>query len=348
MSRLRTSIGLLALLTLLVGATAACGSSSDGSAAGEPSGTAAPGGQAATGQPIVIKFADPGNQGINAYAKKHGSYEAPLAAQNAKIEWVPAAAAFSANFDLLKSGAINTHEAAVSPILGALSRGLPFEIFSISDPTPSTSDGIVATQKSGIKTVADLKGKKVAVNAKAHGEWLLLQALAEAGINPSEVERVPIQPPDAAAAFAAGQIDAWATFGSFFTTAVAGGGVPIITAAQYKSYDDVGVVGATPESLKANPGAYAALVKTYAELSQKARENPEDFVNVFTSTGPSAYQGDVKASAIEDIRVSPIPRVPTADDKARVARVLKLFVDNGVIAGTVNVDDVVFDVNAAK
>ncbi|MCU1360525.1 MAG: ssuA 4, partial [Ilumatobacteraceae bacterium] len=291
-------------------ATDAAAPATDAPAVSTPAADTTPATDPKTYEPIVIKFADPGNHGPMAYGKKNGSFDAPLAAVNATIEWVPAAAAFSANFDLLKAGTINTHQAAVSPILGALSNGLDFKIFSISDPVPSNSDGIVATPSSGIKTVADLVGKRVAVNAKAHGEWLLLEALKEAGIDPSTDERVPIQPPDAAAAFAAGQNDAWATFGAFFSSAIAGGGVPIYVGKEYTNYDDVGVVGASPAELEKNPEAFKVFNDVYASLVEKSHETPEDFVNVFDSSGPTSYSGDILQSVINDTKTTPIPHTP--------------------------------------
>ncbi|HEY8525000.1 MAG TPA: NrtA/SsuA/CpmA family ABC transporter substrate-binding protein [Acidimicrobiales bacterium] len=331
------------LLPLTVAGTlAACGGDSSGAAG------AAGSGSGGAGEEFVIRFADPGNHGIVAHGKRHGSFEEALAEVGAAIEWVPAAGSFSANFDLLQAGEINTHQAAVSPIVGAVSNGLDFRIFAISDPVPSGNDGIVATPGSGITSVEDLEGARVAVNPKAHGEWLLLQALTEAGLDPDAVERVPIQAPDAAAAFESGEIDAWATFGPFFVTAVAGGGVPVVTDADYESYDDVGIVGASGEALEAHPEAYEAFVEVYAELTELAHESPEDFVNVFTDSGPEAYEGATYEAAVEENRTAPIPHVPDEEDRERIGRVLQLFIDNGVVEESIDLDDVVVDVTANR
>ena len=338
----RPLVRLTGALLLAVTALAACGSDDSPSASADTTGDDG----AAAGEDFVIRFADPGNHGIIAYAKANDSFVEPLAEVGATIEWVPAAGAFSANFDLLKSGEINTHQAAVSPIIGAVSNGLPVQIFSISDPAEETGDGIVATPGSGITSVEELEGHRVAVNGKAHGEWLLLQALTEAGVDPATVERVPIQPPDAAAAFASGEIDAWATFGSFFATAVASGGVPLIYGSEYESPDDVGIIGASREALDANPEAYAVFIEVYAELTEQARENPEDFVNVFTDSGPQAYEGPTYDAAVEDIANSPTPHVPAEADQERIGRVLQLFIDHGVVESTIDLDDVVRDVTA--
>ena len=107
-------------------------------AAAASAGTAGDDGTAA-GEDFVIRFADPGNHGIIAYAKANGSFDEPLAEVGATIEWVPAAGAFSANFDLLQSGEINTHQAAVSPIIGAVSNGL--DVPDLLDQRSGRRDG---------------------------------------------------------------------------------------------------------------------------------------------------------------------------------------------------------------
>ena len=273
----------------------------------------------------------PATTGWSPTPRREGSFDEPLAEAGATIEWVPAAGSFTANFDLLKSGTINTHQAAVSPILGALSNGLDFQIFAISEPSDAGGDGIVATAESGITTVEDLEGKRVAVNGKGHGEWILLKALTEAGVDVDSVERVPIQPPDAAAAFASGEIDAWATFGAFYTTALAQGGVEVLPTTELEENDDVGVVGAAPDLLESNPEAFAAFVEVLADLADQAAETPEEFVNVFTDSGPEAYEGEVYDAAVEDAAKEAVFRIPTDEDVERVERVLQLFVENGVV-----------------
>jgi sulfonate transport system substrate-binding protein len=326
----------------------ACGSSSKAASTTASGDTGATTGSGSTNQAVTIKFADPGNQGVLAWAKKNHTLDAPLAAVNAKIEWVPGAQAFSANLDAMKAGNINASGGAVSPILGGLSNGLDFQIFSFADPAPGDkTEGIVATKASGIKTLQDLVGKKVAVNAKAHGEWILLEALTEAGIDPKTVTRVPIQPPDAAAAFASGQIQAWATFLNFFSGAVAQGATVVKYEGDLKNNDDVSVVGASKSVISKNPAAFDAFEKVYAQLTKDGNADPEKYVNVFQTSGPTALSGPALQAQIESIRTAGIPREASAQDIARANRVVKLFVDNGVLPKSFDVNSVVFDLHKA-
>lgn len=295
---------------------------------------------------ITIKFSDPGNAGVMAYAKREGIFERELAKVNASIEWVPAAGAFSANFEAMNSGAINASGGAISPVVGALAHNLAFRIFAIGDPSDMRQAGIISPAGSDVRQVRDLVGKRVAVNLAAHGDYILLKALANDGIPFDSVTRVPIQPPDAAAAFATGKIDAWSTFGVFFGTAVQNGANVVAREADVGS-DDVTITSASEEVLRRNPAAFQVFVRVQAELAAEARKHPEKFVNVFTDKGPTAVTGDRLTIAIEEARSTPIQRVPTADDRVRVANVAKLFVDAKSIDKPLTVDDIIFDVDSA-
>jgi sulfonate transport system substrate-binding protein len=298
--------------------------------------------------PVVIRFADPANAGIYAYARKTGVLERELAKVNAKIEWVPANGAFSANFEAMNTGAINASGGAISPIIGALSRNLPFKIFAITERTAFGKGraGVIVPKDSPVKTLADLAGKRVAVNLAAHGDYILLRALEVAKLPLDAVQRVPIQPPDAAAAFASGKLDAWSTFGTFFTAAVRNGARIVVDDADVKS-DDAGVLAGHVDVLKRNPVAFLTLIRVAQELTAEAHEHPEAFQNVFTDKGPTAVKGDDLRLAIEDTRVLAAPRAPEPGDLERVAAVGKLFVASKSINHTIPVDEIVFDLNAA-
>jgi predicted methyltransferase/ABC-type nitrate/sulfonate/bicarbonate transport system substrate-binding protein len=297
-------------------------------------------------EPLAVRIADATNAGIFAYAKREHILEKELAKVNATIEWVPAPGAFSATFDAMNSGAINTAQGAISPIIGALSHNLPFKIYGIADPGSTLRAGIISPATSNIRTVKDLVGKRVAVNLAAHGDYLLLKALANAGIPASKVERVPIQPPDAAAAFATGKIDAWSTFGTFFNTAVRNGAHVLAFESDLHS-DDVGVLSANVAVLRKNPAAFQTILRVSQELVALAHQSPEKFQNVFRDKGPTALSGEELRLAIEDTRTLPAFRVPTATDRARVENVSKIFFENKSIDRKIPVDEIVFDVDQA-
>lgn len=356
MSFTRKRSRLAALVSLLVFAllAAACGDDSDAetSPTSEPddSPVAAPEDDTNVEpqhEEITIKLLGGStNYGIIPYAKKTGILEEELAKVNAKVEWVDGPAAFSANLDAMKAGDITASQAAVSPVIGALIAGLDFKIFSISSPSETKGAGIVARKDSGITSVADLVGKRVAVNPAAHGEYILLKALQEAGIPFDQVQRVPIQPQDAAAAFASGAVDAWATFNQFFTRALANGATLLVYESDLQS-DDVGIIAASTEQLEKNPAAFKVLVDVYNKLVEEAQKEPERFQNIWADSGPTAASGATLEQQIEDTRQTPKAELATPEGIARVRGVVEIFTEAGVLKQAPSVDDLVFDVEVA-
>lgn len=107
----------------------------------------------------------------------------------------------------LASGAIQIGEAGSAPFAAALSQGVPLEIFWILDNI-NQAEALVARNGSGIESIADLKGKKIALPFASTTHFHLLVALEKAGIQPNEVKIINLRPPEALAAWQRGDIDA--------------------------------------------------------------------------------------------------------------------------------------------
>ena len=74
--------------------------------------------------------------------------------------------------------------------------------------------------REGINSIADLKGKKVAAEEGTVDHFLLLLGLRKAGLSPKDINFQPLETGKAAAAFAAGQVDAVGVFAPFTTQAL--------------------------------------------------------------------------------------------------------------------------------
>lgn len=81
-------------------------------------------------------------------------------------------------------------------------------------PSPS-AQAIVVRADSPIKTVADLKGKKIGFAKAAGVHYLLIAALEKAGLAFKDIEPAYLTPADGRAAFERGAIDAWVVWDPF-------------------------------------------------------------------------------------------------------------------------------------
>jgi sulfonate transport system substrate-binding protein len=127
-----------------------------------------------------------------------------------KIAW----STFAAGPPLLEAinaGAVDVGGVGNTPPIFSAAAGGKIAIVSASRDS-AAGDALLVPRGSTVRTVADLKGKRVGVatGSSAHGN-LLLQ-LTKAGMTPSDVKTTFLAPPDAYAALAAGRIDAWAVW----------------------------------------------------------------------------------------------------------------------------------------
>ena len=135
----------------------------------------------------------------------------------------------SSIIEALHSGSIDFANSGDMPALFALAKGMDFQIFASQNDAPET-EGIVARKDSGIKKVADLKGKRVAYNRASIAEYLTLKALEQADLSVSDIEPVHLDPSDANIALEKGEVDAWVVWDPYMTSAESKGNEIIQTA----------------------------------------------------------------------------------------------------------------------
>jgi sulfonate transport system substrate-binding protein len=82
-----------------------------------------------------------------------------------------------------------------------------------------SAQAILVAAESPIRTVADLRGKKVAVTKGAGSHFLLLAALANAGLSFKDISPAYLTPADGRTAFIGGNVDAWVAWDPFLTSA---------------------------------------------------------------------------------------------------------------------------------
>ncbi len=93
--------------------------------------------------------------------------------------------------------------------------------------TRTTGNYIVAPAASTIASVADLRGKRIAVAQGSSANYHLLHALTAAGLGWSDIHVSYLQPADALSALTAGKIDAWDVWEPYRSEAVLGHGAKV-------------------------------------------------------------------------------------------------------------------------
>src|SRR3954471_5446932 len=123
-----------------------------------------------------------------------------------KINWKQ----FGGGGEVIKamaSGAVQVGEVGSAGVAAAVSRGEPLELFWILDDI-GDAEALVAKNGSGINSVADLKGKKIAMPFNSTTHFHTMVALEQAKINPADVQILNMRPPEVRAAWQRGDIQA--------------------------------------------------------------------------------------------------------------------------------------------
>jgi sulfonate transport system substrate-binding protein len=151
--------------------------------------------------------------------KSKGTLDDRLKAVGYKVVWTE----FPSGPPLLEAvnvGAIDFGNTGEAPPIFAQAAGAPIQYVAYEPPAPK-GEAILVPKDSPLKSVADLKGKKVALNKGSNVHYLLVKALEKAGVKYSEIEPVFLAPADARAAFERGAVDAWVIWDPFQAAAEA-------------------------------------------------------------------------------------------------------------------------------
>jgi sulfonate transport system substrate-binding protein len=154
-------------------------------------------------------------------ARARGAFEAKLNPLGYDVAW----AEFTSGpplLEALNAGAVNFGFTGEPPMIFAQAAGTPIVYVAATNPSPRAV-AILKPAGSQLHSVKDLAGKKVAVAKGSSAHYLLVSALAHAGVNYADVTKIFLQPADARAAFSSGDVDAWSIWDPFYAGAQAAG-----------------------------------------------------------------------------------------------------------------------------
>ncbi|GEP10194.1 sulfonate ABC transporter substrate-binding protein [Methylobacterium gnaphalii] len=120
--------------------------------------------------------------------------------------------------EALNAGAIDFGTAGETPPIFAQAAGDALTYVAHEPPAPR-GEAILVPKASTLQTVADLRGKKVALNKGSNVHYLLVRALERAGLSLADITPVYLAPADARAAFERGAVDAWVIWDPYLAAA---------------------------------------------------------------------------------------------------------------------------------
>ncbi|RJG01627.1 aliphatic sulfonate ABC transporter substrate-binding protein [Noviherbaspirillum sedimenti] len=206
--------------------------------------------------------------------KTRGTLEQLLAPQGVKISWHE----FSSGLPLLEAlnvGGVDL-SADVADTVPVFAQAAGAKLAYVAQEAPSPSaQAILVRADSPIKSVAELKGKKIAVTKAAGSHYLLIALLEKAGLKFKDIQPAYLSPADGRAAFERGSVDAWVAWDPFLAGVQRQSPVRILAdgtnVADYQRYylASATFVEARPEIIKT---VFDELQKT----GRWVKQNPKD------------------------------------------------------------------------
>jgi sulfonate transport system substrate-binding protein len=159
-----------------------------------------------------------GNQkGYLSLLKGRGTLEKRLAPLGVSVTWTEFSAG-PVQLEALNVGSIDFGDVGEAPPIFAQAAGAPLAYVAATVTRPQ-SEAVLVPPGSPIRSVADLKGKKIALNKGSNVHYFLVQLLHQHGLQYRDVNPVFLAPADARAAFERASVDAWVIWDPFFAAA---------------------------------------------------------------------------------------------------------------------------------
>ncbi|PKM30699.1 MAG: ABC transporter substrate-binding protein [Gammaproteobacteria bacterium HGW-Gammaproteobacteria-11] len=267
--------------------------------------------------------------------KTQGTLESVLAQQGVSVTWHE----FPSGLPLLEALNVGNVDfsADVADTVPVFAQAAGARLTYVAQEAPSPSaQAIVVPSSSAIQSVADLKGKRVAVTKAAGSHYLLIQALKQAGLSFADIRPSYLTPADGRAAFENGNVDAWVTWEPFLTsvqrqletrTLADGEGL-----ADYQRY-----YLSTDSYAEANPAILATLFNELQKSGEWLRANPREAATIL---GPLWGGLDVATVEAANQRRSYEVRLVQPESLAEQQKIADTFHQEGLLPVTVNATDV--------
>ena len=244
-----------------------------------------------------------------------------------KIEWSEFAAA-QPLLEAVGAGAVDLGEAGDAPFLFAYASGAKIKAVQ-AGKSGGSATALLVRKGSPIHSIADLRGKKIATGRGSIGHYLLLRLLEDAGLKPTDVEVVFLNPGDAKAAFTSGAIDGWVTWGSYVALAklhddatVLADGSGRLSGYGFEAASEAAIAGKRPQ--------VEDFLRRLAKARRWAGEHPQEFAAALSKE--TGLQPDVALFTVQNYRIAPTEIDDTA--VAEATAVLDRFQKAGAVTST--------------
>ncbi|WP_313659664.1 aliphatic sulfonate ABC transporter substrate-binding protein [Acinetobacter variabilis] len=259
-----------------------------------------------------------------------------------KIKWVFSQGS-NRSLEYLNSG--STDFASTAGLAAVLSRanGSPIKTVYIQSQPEWTA--LVVNKDSNIKSLKDLKGKKIAATKGTDPFLFTLQALDTIGLGKRDVELVHLQHPDGKTALERKQVHAWAGLDPLMASAQAQSGAKLLY--RNVSFNSYSVLSVKDQFAKSSPEAIEAVIKAYEQARKWAKANPDKLAELLAREAKLP----IEVAKLQLSRTNLDQNIPTTKHTGALQKAGRILTEEELVRKGTNVNQVVtqlFDARYAK
>jgi len=213
---------------------------------------------------------------VSMILKQKGLLEKEFAKDGIAIVWVQSAGSNKA-LEFLNAGSIDFGSTAGSAALVARINGNPIKSIYVYSRPEWTA--LVTAKGSAISTIADLKGKRVAVTRGTDPHIFLVRALLGAGLSEKDITPVLLQHADGKTALIRGDVDAWAGLDPMMAQAEIEDGARLFF--RNPAANTWGILNVREPFLKDYPDVVRRVLATYEEARKYSLANYDELRKTF-------------------------------------------------------------------
>ena len=202
--------------------------------------------------------------------KEKGWFEEEFARDDIDIRWVLSLGSNKA-LEFLNGGSADFASTAGAASVIARANGVPIKAVYLYSKPEWTA--LVSRPGTGIESIEDLKGKRVAVTRGTDPHIFLLRALASVGLSETDIKPVLLQHPDGYRALAKGQVDAWAGLDPHMAKAELEDGAKLFY--RNPDFNTYGVLNVREAFAAEHPDLVARVLAVYERGRHHAIQHPD-------------------------------------------------------------------------
>ena len=265
---------------------------------------------------------------VSLLLKEKGWLEEELSKDDIEVRWTLSQGSNKA-LEYLRASAIDFGSTAGSAALVARVNGLPIRSIYVYSKPEWTA--LVTRTDSGIASVADLKGKTVAVTRGTDPHIFLLRALADADLTEKDINTALLQHADGYNALVRGQVDAWAGLDPHMARAELEADAQLFY--RNVNLNTYGILNVREAFLSEHPKLTERVLEVYEQARKYALDNPEELQQILAKA--ARISPEVAARQLErtDITTSAIG----AEHREVLIETGKVLAEIGIIKSDVDV-----------